>query len=380
MDAQQQPFYYRITVKLFLACLIVYVLVAAREILVPLLIAMLFTFMLLPVSERLEKWGLPRWLSIILSILLAILVFGSIIYFFVTQIMGFREDIPMLRAKVLEKGEAILAYIENTFNIPQSKQKAMLQERLSGTAGQSSTFLVTFFSATTSFLVTFALIPIYIFFLTYFREKYKRFVSLVVEKQEDHEQVLGIIHKTSRVSQGYLKGIMLDVAILAVLNSAGFLALGLDHAILFGVLAAMLNIIPYVGVLIGSLLPVAMALVTKDQIGYAIGAAGVCLVVQFIDNNFITPYVVGSSVSINPLTATVVLIASAAIWGVAGMVICIPLTGMIKVVCDNVESLKPYGYLIGEEVNYREREPFQRRMLSSIRSRMKQRNPTEPPK
>jgi predicted PurR-regulated permease PerM len=377
---ETQPFYYRVTVKLFLAVLIVYVLVMAREILVPIAIAVLFTFMLLPVSQWLEKHGLPRWLSIVLSILLAMLVFGSIVYFFVTQIMGFREDIPVLREQVLKKGESILAYIEQTFNISQDRQKAMLQSRLSNAAGESSSVILTFFSATTAFLASFALIPIYIFFLTYFREKYKRFISLVVNKEEEHEHVLGIIHKTSQVSQRYLKGIMLDVAILSVLNSTGFLLLGLEHAILFGVLAAMLNIIPYVGVLIGSLLPVAMALVTKDQIGYAIGAAGVCLVVQFIDNNFITPYVVGSSVSINPLTATLVLIASAAIWGVAGMIICIPLTGMIKVVCDNVDSLKPYGFLIGEEVNYREREPFQRRMMTNIRNRMKQRVATESPK
>ncbi|MFN8235666.1 MAG: AI-2E family transporter [Bacteroidia bacterium] len=93
--------------------------------------------------------------------------------------------------------------------------------------------------------------------------------------------------------------------ILSILNSTGFMLLGIEHAILFGVLASILNIIPYIGVLIGSILPVLAALLTKDEIGYAIGAAGVCVTVQFIDNNFITPYVVGSSVSINPLTATI---------------------------------------------------------------------------
>jgi len=370
---ESQPFYYRVTVKLFLAILVVYVLVATREFLVPLAIAVLFTFLLLPVSQWLEKHGLPRWASILLSLLLAMFVFGAIIYFVITQAMGFREDIPLLKEQVLKKGNALFAYVEDNFNISQEKQKAWLQSKVSSTAGESNTFILSFFTATTAFLASFALIPIYVFFLTYFREKYKRFISLVVDKEEHHEQVMAIMHKVSQVSQRYIKGIMLDVAILSVLNSAGFLALGLKHAILFGVLAAMLNVIPYVGVLIGSLLPVMMALITKDDISYAFGAAGVCVAVQFIDNNFITPYVVGSSVSINPLSATLVLIASAMVWGIPGMVICIPLTGMVKVVCDNVAPLKPYGYLIGEEVNYREREPFQRRMLSSIRGRMKQR-------
>jgi predicted PurR-regulated permease PerM len=159
----------------------------------------------------------------------------------------------------------------------------------------------------------------------------------------------------------------LDVLILAILNSTGFLLLGIKHAILFGVLAAMLNIIPYIGVMIGSILPILMALLTKDEIGYALGALGVCVFVQFLDNNFITPYVVGSSVSINPLTATIVLVASAIIWGISGMILCLPLAGMFKVIFDNIESLKPYGFLIGEEVNYRERGHFTDRWTRRFR-------------
>ena len=160
---------------------------------------------------------------------------------------------------------------------------------------------------------------------------------------------------------------MFDIIILSILNSTGFLLLGIKHAILFGVLAAILNIIPYIGVLIGSILPIMMALITKDEISYAIGAAGVCVLVQFLDNNFITPYVVGSSVSINPLTATLALVSSALIWGVAGMVLCMPVTGMIKVVCDKVEKLKPFGYLIGEEVDYTKKPHIQDRLLRKFK-------------
>ena len=176
--------------------------------------------------------------------------------------------------------------------------------------------------------------------------------------RENNRNVLDIIKKTSRVSVKYLKGLMIDVLILSVLGSIGYLLLDIKHAILFGVLAALLNIVPYVGVLVGSLLPIMMAIITKDEIGYAIGALGVALVVQFIDNNFISPYVIGSSVSINPLTAMIVLIVGAMMWGVAGMILSMPLAGMMKVIFDNIEPLKPWGYLIGEEVNYQEKGFF----------------------
>jgi predicted PurR-regulated permease PerM len=159
---------------------------------------------------------------------------------------------------------------------------------------------------------------------------------------------LEVVGKISKITQHYLSGLLIDIAILSVLNSTGFLLLGLDYAILLGVLAAVLNIIPYIGVMVGSLFPVAIALLTKDSVMVAAGALAVCVVVQFVDNNFITPKVVGSSVNLNPLATLLILIAGGLVWGVAGMMLFIPLLGMLKVVFDNVEKLKPYGYLIGE--------------------------------
>jgi len=368
---ESQPLYFRLTVKLMLLALILFLLSVGRELLIPFATALLFTFLLLPISERLEKTGVPRWLAIIVSILLAALVFGGIVYFFISQVMSFRQDLPLIKEQFVEKGARLLSYIETRFRIPQHKQMEWLRQRASTSASGGGGVLLSVFATTGTLLASLALIPIFIFFLTYFREKYKTFITLIITHEEKQQRALGIAQKVSTVGQKYIKGIMIDIAILSVLNSTGFMLLGIPHAILFGVLASMLNIIPYVGVLIGSALPVMMALITQDQIGYALGALGVCLFVQFIDNNFITPYVVGSSVSINPLTATMALIASAMVWGIPGMILCIPFVGMIKVVCDNVESLKPYGYLLGEEVDYRQRDSLQRRMMSTIRGRMR---------
>ncbi|MEO8087316.1 MAG: AI-2E family transporter, partial [Bacteroidota bacterium] len=113
-------------------------------------------------------------------------------------------------------------------------------------------------------------------------------------------------------------------------------------------------IIPYMGLTFASIFPFSMMILTHDEIGSAFATVGICLLIQFIDNHFINPYIVGSSVSINPLTAFIALVASAMIWGIFGMLLCIPITGMIKVVCDNVEALKPYGYIIGQEKEFGE--------------------------
>lgn len=362
MNIKEQPFYYQATIKLLLAGLIIAFLILAQNILIPLTVAVFFTFLLMPVSRRLESWKFPKSLAILISIILAFILVAIVFYFFVDQILSFTNDWPVLEKTLETKWESLTQFISETFHISRIEQKAWLTTKIKENASTGGVLVLGLFSATTSFLASFALIPIYVFFLTLYQDKIKEFIRLIT-KEDKNEHVLFIVKEVSVVSQKYVMGIFLDVIILSILNSTGFLILGLPHAILFGVLASVLNIIPYIGVLIGSTLPILMALLTKDSMSYAIAAGAICVVVQFLDNNFITPYVVGSSVSINPLTATIVLIASSLIWGIPGMVLCLPLTGMAKVVCDHVDSLKPYGFLLGEEVNFNEQKKAQDKII-----------------
>lgn len=369
MNISEQPFYFRVTIQLLLAGLIIAFLILAKNILIPFTIAIVFTFLLLPISTKLQQWRFPKVLAILLSIVLALAFFLGLLYFLYSQVLSFANDWPELQKAMMEKWKSMQEFISSTFNVSHYEQQVWIKSKIEESASTGGVLILGIFSATTSFLASFALIPIYIFFLSFYKDKFKEFIRLIT-KDGEHEQTLLLVKKVSKVSQKYLVGIFLDVLILSILNSTGFIILGLQHAILFGVLASILNIIPYIGVLIGSLLPIMMALLTKDSMSYALGVAAICIFVQFLDNNFITPYVVGSSVSINPLTAVVVLIASGLVWGIPGMVLCMPLTGMAKVVCDNIESLKPYGFLLGEEVNYREQEHVQ----DIIAKRIKWRN------
>lgn len=368
MNVSEQPFYFQVTVKLLLASLIIAFLVLAQNILIPLTIAVFFTFLLMPVSRKLEQWRIPKALAIFVSIIMAFALVAVFLYLFVDQIFSFVNDWPVLEKMMDAKWESLQQFISETFHVSRIEQKAWLTTKIKENASSGGILVLGIFSATTSFLASLALIPIYVFFLTLYQDKFKEFIRLVT-KDDKNEHVLLIVKKVSVVSQKYVMGIFLDVIILSILNSTGFLILGLPHAILFGVLASVLNIIPYIGVLIGSILPILMALLTKDSMSYAIAAGAICVVVQFLDNNFITPYVVGSSVSINPLTATIVLIASSLIWGIPGMILCLPLTGMAKVICDHVDSLRPYGFLLGEEVNFSAQKEAQDKFLKKLLKR-----------
>jgi predicted PurR-regulated permease PerM len=336
------------TIILVFILALITLLYIASSFLIPLSIAALLSFLLFPVSRRIERWRVPRSISIIISILFMLCVLGGLVFFFYQQIQSFASDVPALKKQISVKTEQMQDLIERKIHISEEKQTQVARENLKSTMKEGGTYIMTFFTATGTFIAMSALIPIYIFFMTYYRDKFLQFL-LRVTHPDHHQHLREVIHRISLVTQSYLRGLLIDIAILSVLNSTGLLLLGIPHAILLGVLASILNIIPYIGVLIGSLFPIVMALITKDSIWYAVGAAGVCTFVQFIDNNFITPKVVGSSVSLNPLSTLMVLIIGGLIWGVAGMMLFIPLIGMTKVVFDNIEYLQPYGYLIGEE-------------------------------
>ncbi len=356
MQKMSSDWEFNLAVRLFIVLATITLLVAGQTFFIPLILSVFLTFLLYPISQRLEKFKVPKAAAIIISILIAMLAFGLLIWFFFNQLANFQEDLPILKTQLKEKSERMLTWLSHNLQIEAARIEAWLVGSINSSDSSGSSMVIGFFSYTGTFIAMIGLIPVYVFFLTYFKEKYKTFIKLV--NKDDPAKTIKMIEKVSTVSKNYLKGVFIDVAILSVLGSIGYLSLGLKHAVLFGVLAAVLNIIPYIGVMVGSLLPVMMALITKDEIGYAFGAVGVAVAVQFLDNNFINPYIVGSSVSINPLTAMIVLLIGALIWGVAGMILSIPLAGVMKVVCDNIEPLKPFGFLIGEEVVYQKKKMF----------------------
>lgn len=351
---------YRTTAYLLSFGIIITILVIARSFLIPMTIAVLFSFLLLPISIFLENKGLPRELAIILSLLVSFIVLGALVTFLYFEIMIFVDDFPALKEKLNEKLIDLQRYIYRNFNVSRWEQKQWYKEQSGKFMTYSGTYITNFFSFTGEIVATMFLLPIYIFFLTYYRDKIKKFICRVTPQTQD-SHLVEVLRKTAKVSQKYIKGLLIDISILAVLNSTGFLILGIEHAIFLGVLAAILNLIPYIGVLIGSIFPFLFAILTEDSTSVAFGAIGVCIVVQFLDNNFITPKVVGSSVSINPLSTLIAILIGGMLWGIAGMMLFIPLLGMLKVILDSFESTRPFGFLIGEEDDLRPMVKFTKR-------------------
>jgi predicted PurR-regulated permease PerM len=324
-----------------------FLLVQAESVFIPFTFSVIFAFIALPLSIRMENMKFPSWLAAFVSVVFIALIVGGLITFLSVQVSQFSDDVPMIKVKLNERTLELQQYIRKQSGYTIKEQNKWLDEQMNSTENSTGSYIMSFFSATTGFIANATLIPIMVFFMLLYRNRFKTFLTLI--DTHYHFHTFAVIREIGKVSQLYLRGLFIDVLILTILNAIGFVILGVEHAILFALLAAILNIIPYIGVILGGLFPVMMVLVTQDNSWIALGVLGVTVVVQFLDNNFIYPKVVGSSVSVNPLVSILALIIGNLIWGTAGMILALPLTGMLKVVMDNIKCTRPYGFLMGEE-------------------------------
>lgn len=341
------PFAFRTASVLITLALLVYSLSLLQDVLVPLIFSAILAILLLPICQFLERYHFPRTLAIVLSILLAVGIITLLAYIITLQIEGLADVIPLLNTKInywLIEGQK---WIEKTLNIKLSHEFQKHQDELTGLLSNSTKILTGMVSSTTGFLSNLALVPLYIFLFMLYRDFIRVFFYKAF-KNVSQLKINSVLTKVKEVILNYMVGLVLVIIIIGVLNTLSLFFLGIDHAVFFGFFAAFLVLIPYIGVAIGSLLPIIMALITKDSAWYAVGVAISFAVVQFLEGNFITPYVVGSKVSINSLAAIIALFLFGNLWGIPGLILALPLTAILKVLFDSVEFLKPYGFLLGD--------------------------------
>lgn len=341
------PFSVRLAGWLLSAILIVFILYVLRETVVPLTFSVLFAVMLYPICALLERWRFPRLLAISISLVIFFAILVGLIYLASVQIISFGEELPRLEKKAnywIDQGQDFLS---DNFGMSRRKQLSEGRKYLTEALKNSASTLTGAVATTTGTLASAALVPLFVFFFLLYRDFFRQFFYKLFDNRHKR-RVDQAIRRIYEVVQGYLVGLVSVILIVGVLNSAGLLLLGVPHAIFFGFFAACLLLIPYIGLMIGSLLPALMALVALDSPIYSLGVLAVFGVIQMLEGNFITPYIVGSKVSVNPLASMIVLILGGQLWGVSGLILALPITAIVKVIFDSVDALKPFGYLLGE--------------------------------
>lgn len=327
------------TYKLFIVvALTITAVILAKDIVVPLAFAAFLSVVMLPVITKMEERNIPPAISITIVLVGTVAWVGLTVWLIVDQVVGLLNDLPNLQAKVETFLNQASSTLRRDFGISTTDQNKMAAEFMRSV----SLYLGDILLSTTTAISTLVQIPIYIFLFLIYRHKFRDFILSLVPTDAG----FGWKKDVERVVQGYITGLTLVTLIIATLNCIGLLALGIDHAIFFGILSGLLTIIPYVGIIIGALFPIIMALITKDSIWYSVGVVIVFTVVQFLEGNFITPRITGSKVSINALAAIIALVIGGKILGIAGMILAIPALGVLKIMLSHSRRLRPFVILL----------------------------------
>lgn len=323
--------------------------VVARSILIPISFALLISFILLPLVHRFEKMGVNHMFAALFAILFTILVLGGGIYLFSTQIVSIAGEFSDFQEKIINVFAEITAWLNSSISLIPNLGKDELMNQLKNWLNRSSGSLVQeTFSSSAGLLAGLIATVIFTFLFLIYREGFKQAIILYFP-QEKKQRALMMIKSIQMVGQKYLVGVILIVIIIGLINSFALLIIGIDYPFFFGFLAAVLAIIPYVGTTLGATIPVVYAFMTYDSLWIPIAVTITFWAIQVVESNFLSPKIVGGSLKVNALAAIISIIVGASVWGIAGMILFLPFTAMLKVVCQEYEELKPIALFLGEQ-------------------------------
>lgn len=341
------PFFAKASLFLVGLYALISMLYIAQGIIVPLIFATFIAIVLHPVVNFFVRKHVNRVAAIVFTLIITILVIGAFGTFLFSQASRFSESWPKLVEKFDDIFNQTLTWASGYFEISPGKINAWITKSKGELFNTSGTAIGQTLINVGSGLVVLFLIPVYIFMLLFYHPLLLEFIRRLFGTT--HRGVVSeIITQIKTLIQRYLSGLFIEAVIMATMNSIGLLILGIDYAILLGIIGALLNVIPYIGGIVAVALPMIIALATKTSPWVAIYVLAIYYFIQLIDNNYIVPKIVASKVKINALVSIIVVLAFGALWGIPGMFISIPLIAIIKLIFDHIEPLKPWGFLLGD--------------------------------
>lgn len=347
MTPVKLPFYARLALSLLAVVIIIFLMSVGSSVFIPLFFAMLISMLLYPLAIRLERLGLGRGPAAFICVVLFLTFLALFIYFFTVQVLHFSKDIPELQSRIQLLIADLQRYVEANYNINAEQQLAYVNQATNSflaTAAHSAGSLLLSLTGVTIFTI---FVFIYTFFMLHHRTLLRTFI-LALFVHHHKPQVNMVVDETRSIINSYVLGLLTEMAVMAVLTCSVFAILGLRYALLLGVLAAVLNIIPYLGIY------TAMAIGMVVTLSYGTGGqalqVGVALIIiHFIDANILLPRIVGGRVKMNPLITIIAVLTGHHIWGIAGMFLFIPLTAILKIIFQRVKSMQAWAILIGTE-------------------------------
>lgn len=349
-NLNNQPFNTRLAYTLLSLCLIIVILYVGQHLIFPLLLAILFAILLRPIVSFLNrKWRFPHVIAAATAVLLGVFVLSGLVLFISWQVGDIANDWVKIKTNVGIHFHNIQIWVKQKFNISLIDQNLYIKQATKQTIDKNSSVMGNTLSSFTDALVSLLIIPIYTFLILLYRVLLLNFLSKLF-KAEHQKTLFDILMNIKIAIQSFLLGLLTEMMIVASLTTLGYFIIGTQYALLLGVITGILNLIPYVGITIAGLLSIVATLTVSTDLSMVFGVLIVNIIVQFLDNNILVPMIVSSKVKVNALVSLLGILAGGAIAGVAGMFMAIPLIAILKVIFDRVDFLKPWGYLMGDDL------------------------------
>jgi len=340
------PFYEKLALVLVALVALGYLVILAKELLDPLLFGLLFAILLFPVASFFEKRvRLPRGIAVLLAIIMLIAFIGAIGYLVGSQISGLASDWPMLKSQVSQSVDDLSQWIQHAFHINASKQLSYVHsttQKLMASGGEVAGETV---GAISSLMLFYVFILIFTFLILFYRTILMRFLEWVFSDDYAHI-VHDIVENIQSIMRQYILGLLLEMFVVACIACIAFWIIGIKYAVLLGIIVALFNIIPYVGIFSALLLSCLITFATGG-IQHVFWVAVSVVSIHLIDSNFFLPTIVGSKVKLNALVSFLGIVLGEMIWGLSGMFLSIPVLAIFKIIFDRVDSLKPWGFVMG---------------------------------
>jgi len=320
-----------------------------RDIFMPISFALLISFILYPLCVWMQQRGIGKLAAIVIALSLLIVLGLLLVILLVTQVLSFLQEWPALQSKFIAVA-AEISQLMTDCGITKEQQSDWIYSVANQAGGKALQVLSNTISASVFSAVMLVLIPVYTILILYYRHQWMAVIYRIFP-HERRDGLKNMVRLTIETYYNFIKGMGIVYLIVGTLNSIGLLLLGVPHAILFGFIASVLTFIPYVGITIGSLLPITMAWITYDSIWYPIGIIGVFTFVQYLEANVIFPLAVSQRLNVNTFVMLVAIFAGGLLWGMAGMILFVPFVGILKLIADHNPRWKTLSMTLGQHSN-----------------------------
>lgn len=349
-DILKFPFYAKLALILLSLMAIIFIFYIGQNILIPVMMSFLFAILLYPIVQFFKSnLHFPHVLAVMITVLLFVLLFIGLFVFLSFQISDFTDDFDKIEKNINIHLRNIQGFIRDNFHLSSREQKQYIDTATEDSMEKGKEMIGTTLMSFTDTLMNLILIPIYTFLILLYRTHFLLFLSKLFKK-ENHEQLKNILTHIRVAINSYIVGLIIEMILVSTMTTLGFMLIGVKYAILLGIITGILNLIPYIGILFAGVLSIVASLTGSPDLSIILGVIVITVVVQLIDNNILVPMIVSSKVEINAFVSIVGIIIGGAIAGVSGMFLALPILAILKVIFDRIESLEPWGYLMGDHL------------------------------